>query len=57
MALNDDVLQVFARADSEKQARILRRIGPDTDAAEKVLNHLRSRHPNKHAAVRRVLEP
>lgn len=43
-----DVLTSFARLDTSKQVTVLKRVGIDTEAADKVLGHLAGMYPERY---------
>lgn len=55
MALTVDVLKVFAASDTTRQVQILKRVGIDTDAADKVLGYLAGHHVEQYRALMQAI--
>ncbi len=55
MALTVDVLKVFANSDTARQVQILRRVGLETDAADKVLGYLAGNHTERYRALMQAI--
>lgn len=55
MALTIDVLKTFASKDTGKQLEILRRVGLETDAADKVLGYLAGNEVERYRALMQAI--
>lgn len=55
MALTPDVLKVFAAADTGRQVQILKRVGLETDAADKVLGYLAGNDSDRYRALMQAI--
>lgn len=55
MALTADVLKVFANSDTSRQVQILKRVGLETDAADKVLGYLAGNDVERYRALMQAI--